>query len=79
MAISVKTFPKGQPVSYDTFRQQIQTGDIMLCSGSGWFSKMIQGSTESVWSHVGFVMRLDAIDPSWCWKASSRWGCAPCH
>lgn len=62
MAISVKTFPKDQPVNYDTFRPQIQTGDILLCSGSGWFSKMIQGSTESVWSHVGFVMRLDSID-----------------
>lgn len=62
MAIGVKTFPKDQPVDYDTFRQQIETGDILLCSGSGWFSKMIQGSTESVWSHVGFVMRLDTID-----------------
>jgi len=62
MAISVKSFPKDQPVNYDNFRAQIQTGDILLCSGSGWFSKMIQGSTESVWSHVGFVMRLDAID-----------------
>lgn len=62
MAISVKSFPKDQPVNYDNFRQQIQTGDILLCSGSGWFSKMIQGSTESVWSHVGFVMRLDSID-----------------
>ncbi len=34
----------------------------MLCSGSGWFSKMIQKGTKSVWSHVGFVMRLDNID-----------------
>ena len=62
MAISVKSFPKDPPANYDTFRQQIQTGDILLCSGSGWFSKMIQGSTESIWSHVGFVMRLDSID-----------------
>lgn len=62
MAIAVKSFPKDQPVSYDTFRQQIQTGDILLCSGSAWFSKMIQTATESIWSHVGFVMRLDAID-----------------
>lgn len=62
MAIAVKTFPKEPAVKYDTFRPQIQTGDILLCSGSGWFSKMIQGSTESIWSHVGFVMRLDTID-----------------
>jgi len=62
MAISVKSFPRNQPIRYDTFRQQIRTGDILLCSGSAWFSKMIQGATDSIWSHVGFVMRLDAID-----------------
>jgi len=62
MAISVKTFPKAQPVDYAQFRADIRSGDILLCSGSAWFSKLIQQGTGSVWSHVGFVMRLDAID-----------------
>ncbi|UCD64563.1 MAG: hypothetical protein JSW34_03765 [Candidatus Zixiibacteriota bacterium] len=38
------------------------SGDILLCSGSAWFSKLIQRATSSVWSHVGFVMKVDAID-----------------
>jgi len=40
----------------------IQTGDLLLCSGSGWFSKMIQAATGSPWSHVALVLRLDAFD-----------------
>ncbi|MDQ8195596.1 YiiX/YebB-like N1pC/P60 family cysteine hydrolase [Coraliomargarita sp. SDUM461004] len=40
----------------------IQTGDLLLCSGSGWFSKMIQAATRSRWSHVALVLRLDAFD-----------------
>lgn len=62
MSIAMKRFPRGTAVSYAQFRDQIQNGDLLLCSGSGWFSLMIQRATKSVWSHVGFVMRLDNID-----------------
>lgn len=62
MSISVQAFPKVKPVNYRRFRKNIQSGDILLCSGSAWFSKMIQKATKSVWSHVAFVMRLERID-----------------
>ena len=62
MSIPLKSFPKKRAANYRQFRKNIRSGDILLCSGSGWFSKMIQKGTKSVWSHVGFVMRLDAID-----------------
>ena len=62
MSIASKRFPKGTAVDYDQFRPRIQSGDLLLCSGSGWLSRIIQKSTGSIWSHVGFVMRLDAID-----------------
>ncbi len=62
MSIRVKSFPDKRAVNYRQFRSEIRSGDILLCSGSGWFSKMIQKATKSVWSHVGFVMRLDQID-----------------
>jgi uncharacterized protein YycO len=62
MAISVKRFPKQTVMKYQDARKKMVSGDILLCSGSGWFSKMIQKGTKSVWSHVGFVMRLDNID-----------------
>lgn len=47
---------------YDQLRSQIKSGDILLCSGSSLFSNMIKQATNSVWSHVGFILRLDVID-----------------
>ena len=62
MTISIRKFPTAPQSPYDEFRSRIDSGDLLLCSGSGTFSRMIQAGTKSVWSHVGFVMRLDAID-----------------
>ena len=62
MSIAVDQFPTEPPEGYQGFRSEIKHGDLLLCSGSGWFSLMIQRATKSVWSHVGFVMRLDNID-----------------
>ncbi len=58
---AVKRFPKGTAVDYKQFRGKIRNGDLLLCAGSGRFSRMIQKATGSIWSHVGFVMRLDTI------------------
>lgn len=62
MTIAYRSFPRGAAVDYGSFRDNIEPGDILLCSGSGWFSQMIQKGTKSIWSHVGFVMRLKEID-----------------
>ena len=62
MTISMKKFPSTPKIKYAQFRSKIASGDLILCSGSGIFSRMIQAGTKSAWSHVGFVMRLDAID-----------------
>lgn len=61
MPISTTSFPADPEVPYDTVRDQLQNGDVLICSGSGVFSSMIQQATESVWSHVGFILRLDSI------------------
>jgi hypothetical protein len=50
------------PQNYDLVRGEIQSGDILLCSGSAAFSQLIQAATGSTWSHVAFVLRVDAID-----------------
>ena len=62
MNIPIKRFPNKVITDYNQFRSNIESGDLMLCSGSGVFSRMIQAVTKSTWSHVGFVMRLDVID-----------------
>lgn len=47
---------------YSEIRNNLKDGDILLCSGTGIFSAMIQQATRSVWSHVGFILRLDSLE-----------------
>ncbi|MES9944749.1 MAG: hypothetical protein B6D78_12645 [gamma proteobacterium symbiont of Ctena orbiculata] len=42
---------------YDDMRQDLQTGDLVFCSGSYFFSQAVQSFTHSVWSHVGMIYR----------------------
>ncbi len=62
MSIAVDSFPAAAPADYGSVRAGLRNGDVLICSGSGIFSAMIQQATGSVWSHVGFILRLDAID-----------------
>lgn len=62
MKVPIKRFPRRPASNYDNFRQNIEPGDLLLCSGSGKFSRMIQATTGSTWSHVGFVMPLTSIN-----------------
>lgn len=55
-------FPHVPIKSYDELRNGIRSGDILLCSGNTAFSNLIKQVTNSVWSHVGFILRLDDID-----------------
>jgi len=61
MSFSTKHFPTRAVADYESIRPEIRSGDILMCSGTGSFSRMIQAATGSIWSHVAFVMRLDAI------------------
>lgn len=47
---------------YHNCRHIIRSGDILLCSGNSPFSTLIKKATQSVWSHVGFILSVDAID-----------------
>lgn len=55
-------FPNLPKKSYNIARSDIKSGDILLANGNYMFSKLIQKATDSCWSHVAFVMRLDEID-----------------
>jgi hypothetical protein len=58
----MSTFPAVPCLPYDVLRPQVRSGDILLCSGSAVFSKLIQHATNSVWSHCGFLLHVEAID-----------------
>ena len=46
---------------YDQVRATLRSGDLVFCSGSYFFSGLIQRFTRSVWSHVGIVYRDEAL------------------
>ena len=62
MHLQIDQFPAIPATPYAQLRDQIQHGDILLCSGTGIFSSMIQQATDSVWSHVGVILRLESLD-----------------
>ncbi|HEY2051939.1 MAG TPA: hypothetical protein VGH03_21575 [Caulobacteraceae bacterium] len=41
----------------DRIAPKIQNGDILLCSATDPFSRLISWSTKSPWTHVGFAWR----------------------
>jgi hypothetical protein len=46
----------------DDLRKEVRDGDLLLCSGSATFSKLILRATNSIWSHVGLLMWLHALN-----------------
>jgi len=46
---------------YNDNRDNLDTGDIVLYSGSGPFSRLIQFGCMSKWSHVGMVVRSNEL------------------
>lgn len=59
--LGVKAVAALPVLAYDQVRDQLQTGDLVFCSGTYLFSKSIQWFTKSVWSHVGIIYRDDNL------------------
>lgn len=55
-------FPNVGTKSYEQLRDNIMTGDLLFASGTSLMSSMIKGATNSVWSHIAFIIRLQEID-----------------
>jgi hypothetical protein len=62
MAVPDDVFQTHPPMDYDALRDQVRTGDLLLCSGRAFFSRAIQWATGSRWSHVAVIVRLEPID-----------------
>ncbi len=60
--LSLTGFPSDPVISYGDMRARVRNGDVLICSGSGLFSSMIQRATDSIWSHTGFILKLEEID-----------------
>lgn len=60
--IDTKSLKAMRVVPYKQLRPQLESGDLLFASGQYLVSKAIQKMTDSPWSHVGIVFRLDSID-----------------
>lgn len=55
-------FPPLPAKFYSEIKDDIRSGDLLLCSGQSVFSTLIKSTTGSVWSHVAFLLRIEPID-----------------
>src|SRR5262249_52336011 len=62
MAVPADVLETLKPVAYKQLRDSLRDGDIVLCQGRDPFSRLIQWSTKSCWSHVGLVFRVDSLE-----------------
>lgn len=62
MAIPDDALDRYPPQPYATVREEVRTGDLILCSGDSLFSRLIRWATKSPWSHVAIAFRDDSIN-----------------
>lgn len=62
MTVSPSALTELPAQDYESVRAQVRTGDIALCSGTQFFSKLIRWGTKSPWSHVAIIFRLEDMD-----------------
>lgn len=65
-------------MKYAEIRHQIQTGDLVLFSGQGFFSDIIRfgqrlagDNAAAEWSHVGLAVRSDEWDQVVLWESTT--------
>jgi hypothetical protein len=49
-------------VSYASIRDDLRSGDLLLASGTAFFSRLIQHRTKSPYSHVGILWRNEEAE-----------------
>jgi hypothetical protein len=49
-------------IPYTDLRAKLKSGDLLFAAGDYLVSKAIRAVTNSPWSHVGIVLRVDKID-----------------
>lgn len=74
MPVPDSTITDMPPVDYDAMRALLRTGDLLLCSGTQIFSRLIRWATHSPWSHVSMVLRIEKLDEVMVVEAVERFG-----
>ncbi|HXA39449.1 MAG TPA: hypothetical protein VNW53_10645 [Phenylobacterium sp.] len=62
MAIQPDVLQTLKPQPYDSIREVVRDGDLLLCSANDGFSRLIRWATRSPWSQLGIAFRLEEVD-----------------
>jgi hypothetical protein len=62
MTVPADVLETFKPKPYGQVRKLVQDGDLFLCQGRDAFSKLIQWSTRSPWSHIAIAFRIESLD-----------------
>lgn len=62
MAVPDSALTELPTCTYAEMLELLRTGDLLLCSGTQIFSRLIRWGTRSPWSHVSMVLRIDPLD-----------------
>lgn len=56
------TLPNCSATEFEQVRTLLQPGDILLSRKRGWLSNLTSWGMNSVWTHVGMVVKLPEVD-----------------
>ena len=62
MSIAEDVLETLKPQPYAAVRKLVRDGDLFLCQGRDPFSKLIQWSTKSPWSHIAIAFRIESLN-----------------
>jgi hypothetical protein len=58
-------------IKYSRIRNNLRTGDLILFSGRGFISWIIQKFTRSRWSHIGMIIKESEFDMTLLWESTT--------
>ena len=74
MAIADNVLTELKPVAYAKARAMVQNGDLLLCSATDPFSRLIRWSTKTPWSHIAVAYRIESLDRVMVFEAVEKIG-----
>ena len=74
MAIADNVLTEMKPVPYAKARALVQNGDLLLCSATDPFSRLIRWSTRTPWSHIAIAYRIESLDRVMVFEAVEKIG-----
>ena len=74
MAIADNVLTEMKPIAYPKAREMVRDGDLLLCSATDPFSKLIRWSTKTPWSHVAIAYRIETLGRVMVFEAVEKIG-----